>query len=46
MAVTISFGLGFATVLVLLLIPAIVSIIESIVAWIKNHRLFQAVAQT
>jgi multidrug efflux pump subunit AcrB len=46
MAVTICFGLGFATVLVLLLIPAIVSIIETITAWIKSLRIYQAVAQT
>ena len=46
MAVTISFGLGFATVLVLLLIPALLSVIESISAWIKSRRFYQAVAQT
>lgn len=46
MAATICFGLGFATVLVLLLIPSIVSLTESTTAWIKNRRLYQAVAQT
>ncbi|WP_455209059.1 efflux RND transporter permease subunit [Kaarinaea lacus] len=45
MAVTISFGLGFATILVLLLIPSILSIIESVSAWAKNRRIYQAVAQ-
>lgn len=46
MAVTISFGLGFATLLVLLLIPALLSVIESLSAWIKSRRFYQAVAQT
>ncbi|WP_455201956.1 efflux RND transporter permease subunit [Kaarinaea lacus] len=45
MAVTISFGLGFATILVLLLIPSILSIIESVSGWVKNRRLYRAVAQ-
>lgn len=45
MAVTISFGLGFATILVLLLVPSILSINESISAWAKNRKLYQAVAQ-
>jgi multidrug efflux pump subunit AcrB len=46
MAVTISFGLGFATVLVLLLIPSILSIVESISEWIKSRRLYRAVTQS
>ena len=45
MAVTISFGLGFATILVLLLIPSILSIIESVSGWVKNRRLYRAIAQ-
>lgn len=45
MAVTISFGLGFATILVLLLIPSILSITESISAWVKTRRIYQSVAQ-
>ena len=45
MAVTISFGLGFATILVLLLIPSILSVNESISAWVKSRRLYQSVAQ-
>ena len=45
MAVTISFGLGFATILVLLLIPSILSIVESLSAWIKKGKFYRAVAQ-
>ena len=45
MAVTISFGLGFATVLILLLIPSILSITESITTRLKQGRLYQSVAQ-
>ena len=45
MAVTISFGLGFATVLILLLIPSILSVVESVATWAKQGRLYQSVAQ-
>jgi multidrug efflux pump subunit AcrB len=45
MAVTISFGLGFATILVLLLIPSILSINESVSAWVRGKKTVQAVPQ-
>jgi predicted RND superfamily exporter protein len=36
MAVSISFGLMFATVLVLIVIPALLSVHESIADWFKS----------
>ena len=46
MAVSITFGLAFSTVLVLLVIPAMLSYQEQWSAWIKKHRWFTTTTQT